>query len=77
MLKRGLSGSSGPSADVHWNSGRDQCDSYGNALPRLGTMSVAVKACTTSPRWLRVSALMATVPRSGRDRDGFTSVTSP
>ena len=39
-------------------------------------MSFAVSTCATSPRWLRVSLRMVTMPRSGRERDGVTSRTS-
>ena len=38
--------------------------------------NLALKVCTTSPRWLRVSLLSVTIPRSGRDREGVISMTS-
>jgi len=32
-----------------------------------------MRICTVSPRWLRVSLRTRIMPRSGRERDGFTS----
>lgn len=36
-----------------------------------------MKVCTTSPRWLRVSARSETQPRSERDWEGLTAMISP
>ena len=50
-----------------------RCQVTSAVVVRLGTTSFAMRICTVSSRWLRVSLRTRIMPRSGRERDGFTS----
>src|SRR5436305_15302100 len=44
--------------------------------PRRGTSTTRLNSATRTPSWLRTRVWTLTVPRSGLERDGFTSRTS-
>ena len=46
------------------------------ACGRRGTISLAVRTWTSSPRWLRVSLRICDNAAVGRERDGVISITS-